>query len=61
MEARAGNSILDFETLFSDSQELLNGSGLSRTLRLTGGKVDNQNKLSSAYQFARCAFKIKLD
>ena len=30
MEARAGNSILDFETLFSDFQELLNGSGLSK-------------------------------
>ena len=29
MEARAGNSILDFETLFSDFQELLNGSGLT--------------------------------
>jgi len=30
MEARAGNSILDFETLFSDFQELLiNGSGLN--------------------------------
>jgi len=28
MEARAWNSILDFETLFSDFQELLNGSGL---------------------------------
>ena len=28
METRAGNSILDFETLFSDFQELLNGSGL---------------------------------
>ena len=28
MEARAGNSILEFETLFSDFQELLNGSGL---------------------------------
>jgi len=28
MEARAGNSILDFETLFSDFQELLIGSGL---------------------------------
>jgi len=28
MEAMAGNSILDFETLFSDFQELLNGSGL---------------------------------
>jgi len=28
MEARARNSILDFETLFSDFQELLNGSGL---------------------------------
>jgi len=28
MEARAGNSILDFETLFADFQELLNGSGL---------------------------------
>jgi len=28
MEARAGNSNLDFETLFSDFQELLNGSGL---------------------------------
>ena len=28
MKARAGNSILDFETLFSDFQELLNGSGL---------------------------------
>jgi len=27
MEAKAGNSILDFETLFSDFQELLNGSG----------------------------------
>jgi len=31
MEARAGNSILDFETLFSDFQELLNGSGLKGT------------------------------
>ena len=30
MEARAGNSILDFETLFSNFQELLNGSGLSK-------------------------------
>jgi len=30
MEATAGNSILDFETLFSDFQELLNGSGLNR-------------------------------
>ena len=32
MEARAGNSILDFETLFSDFLELLlilNGSGLT--------------------------------
>ena len=29
MEARAGNSILDFETLFSDFQELLNGSVLT--------------------------------
>ena len=29
MEARAGNSILDFETLFSDFQELSNGSGLT--------------------------------
>ena len=29
MEARAGNSILDFETLFSDFQELLNGNGLT--------------------------------
>jgi len=29
MEARTGNSILDFETLFSDFQELLNGSGSS--------------------------------
>jgi len=29
MEARAGNSILDFETVFSDFQELLNGSGLT--------------------------------
>jgi len=29
MEARAGNSILDFETLFSNFQELLNGSGLT--------------------------------
>jgi len=30
METRAGNSISDFETLFSDFQELLNGSGLRR-------------------------------
>jgi len=29
MEARAGSSILDFETLFSDFLELLNGSGLN--------------------------------
>jgi len=29
MEARAGNSILDFETLFSDCKELLNGRGPS--------------------------------
>jgi len=28
MEASAGNSILDFETLFSSFRELLNGSGL---------------------------------
>jgi len=28
MEAGAGNSILDFETLFSDLQDILNGSGL---------------------------------
>jgi len=31
MEARAGNSILDFETLFSDFHELLNGSGLTES------------------------------
>jgi len=30
MEATPGNSIFDFETLFSDFQEWLNGSGLSR-------------------------------
>jgi len=29
MEARDGNSILDFETLFSDFQETLNGSGFT--------------------------------
>ena len=34
MEARAGNSIFDFETLFSDFQELLNGSGLTHILLL---------------------------
>ena len=28
METGAGNSILDFEVLFSDFQEILNGSGL---------------------------------
>jgi len=28
MEATPGNSIFDFETLFSDFQEWLNGSGL---------------------------------
>ena len=28
MEARVGNSILDFETLFTDFKELLNGSCL---------------------------------
>jgi len=34
MEARAGNSILNFENLnlFSDFQELLNGSGLSNPI-----------------------------
>jgi len=33
MEARAGNSILDFETLFSDFQELLMEAALmSRVL-----------------------------
>jgi len=30
MEERARNSILEFETLFSDFRELLNGSGLNR-------------------------------
>jgi len=30
MEATPGNSIFDFETLFSEFQECLNGSGLSR-------------------------------
>jgi len=37
MEAKTGNSILDFETLFSDFQEILNGSGLneSRNFDLT--------------------------
>jgi len=34
MEARAGNSILDFETLFSGFRELLNGSGLRVGQRL---------------------------
>ena len=33
MEVRAGNSILDFETLFSDFQELLNGSGLKLMIK----------------------------
>jgi len=32
MEARAGDSNLDFETLFFDFQELLNGSGLRSIL-----------------------------
>jgi len=31
VEAKAGNSILDFETQFSDFQEILNGSGLTCT------------------------------
>jgi len=34
MEARAGNSTLDFETLFSDVLELLNGSGLNDSLMI---------------------------
>jgi len=29
MEAKAGNLILDFETLFSDFQEISNGSSLT--------------------------------
>jgi len=33
MEASAGNLILDFETLFSDFQELSNGSGLNTSRR----------------------------
>jgi len=38
MEARAGHSILDFETLFSqaDVQELLNGSGLNQVISWNG-------------------------
>jgi len=38
MEGRARNSILDFETLSSDFQELLNGSGLTG---LFWGAVDS--------------------
>ena len=34
MKARAGNSIWDFETLFSDFLELLNGSGLTLYMRM---------------------------
>jgi len=34
MEARAGNSILEFETLFSDIQKLLNGSGLTAVAKM---------------------------
>ena len=44
MEARAGNSILDFETLFSDFQELLNGSGLKA---LSNGAIPKLNFLVS--------------
>jgi len=35
MEARAGNSNLDFETLFSDFQEFLNGSGFTPLAEVT--------------------------
>jgi len=38
MEARAGNSSLDFETLFSGFRELLNGSGLMRVKEF--GKIN---------------------
>jgi len=45
MEARAGNSILDFETLFSGFRELLNGSGLSQVSRQP--EVGNTNSALS--------------
>jgi len=48
MEARAGNSILDFETMFSDFQGLLNGSGL------TGALITTQN-----FDFARKRVKTQ--
>jgi len=41
MEARAGNSILDFETLVSDFQELLNGRGLRNSFE-TQKSVENE-------------------
>ena len=49
MEARAGNSILDFETLFSDFQELLNGSGLKVAKGIVQPKFINDGR-----SFAEC-------
>ena len=51
MEARAGNSILDFETVFSDFQELLNGSGLISRVRLIRVKLVlvNLNPINDTY------------
>jgi len=41
MEARAGNSILYFKTLFSGFRKLINGSGLSKLLAFSGKFLDS--------------------
>jgi len=70
MEARAGNSILDFETLFSDFLELLDGSGLRfRQVCLSSeqtgvflGETDTERFLDSAESVCcsvlQCQLKI---
>jgi len=63
MEAKAANSILDFETLFSDFQELLNGSSLKDVCFLFcdsfvcisayGGVFTSKVHFGSAVRFGR--------
>ena len=53
MEARVWNSILDFETLFSDLQELLNGSGLRLGLRNTERQKEKKTRGEGDLLFRR--------
>jgi len=55
MEAGAGNSILHFETLFSDFQEILNGSSL--TPRLTA-QLPHRTLCSTSCVCLLCPFLL---